>query len=147
MSILGDALGGPLGQVKLILAGAVIVAALGGIWYVKNLQGDVKKLEDQVTSLTASNKILQENNDVMKSNQDKLSSANETNLSTIKDLEAEREASLKAIEDLSNTAKSNKALIAKLSGGIVKMKQDPKNDGPVAPVLRETVREVQNNRR
>jgi hypothetical protein len=151
MSIIGDLVGGSFGQAKLAV-GAVVVAlaltAIGGtVYYIHHLKSEVAALEADKNTLEVNNKILQENNTVLKDNELKFTNANETNLRTVKSLITERAASQKVINDLAVAAQSDKQVIAGLNGKIDSMLKDPKNDGIVAPVLRETVRSIQNNRR
>ena len=151
MSIITNILSGPLGQARLvfgaILIGAAVVAVSGGLWYVHNLKTEVVKLTAEKTALVEANKMLQVNIDTVKENATKFSDANNANLGTIKSLLAERSASQKVIADLATTAKSDKEKISKLNANIDLLLKDPANDGIVSPVLRETIRSIQNNRR
>jgi hypothetical protein len=151
MSIIGNLAGGPISQVKLAV-GAVVVAVAaiaisGTVYYIHHLKTEIITLEADKNTLEVNNKILQENNIVLKDNAIKFSSANETNLGTVKSLLSERAASQKVINDLAVAAQNDKKVITGLNGKIDEMLKDPKNDGIVSPVLRETVRSIQNNRR
>ena len=151
MSIISDVLGGPFGQAKLIVTalalGAIVASGIGLYFYVGHLKSQVATLEETQKTLEENNRILQVNVDTLKGNELKLSTANETNLGTIKSLLAERAGAQKVIDNLAVADKSNKANIAQLNDHISALIKDPKNDGVVAPVLRETVRDIQTNRR
>jgi predicted RNase H-like nuclease (RuvC/YqgF family) len=148
MSIISSLAEGPLGQAKLIIGAVVIalaaVAISGTLYYIHHLRTQVATLEEQKNTLEANNKILQENNIVLKDNAMKFSEANQTNLGTVKSLLSERAAAQKVINDLALASQNDKKVIASLNGKIDDMLKDPKNDGAVAPVLRETIRGVQN---
>jgi chromosome segregation ATPase len=152
MSIISGVLGAPFGQAKLIVIalalGGIIASGVGLYFYVGHLKSQVATLEVSNKTLEENNKILQVNVDTLKSNQIKLSDANETNLGTIKSLTDERADAQKVIDTLSLAAQSNSANAKKLKQKIADLMKDPKtNDAVVAPVLRETVRDIQNNRR
>lgn len=151
MSIISDVLGGPFGQAKLIVTalafGAIVASGIGLYFYVGHLKSQVTTLEETQKTLEENNRILQVNVDTLKGNELKLSTANETNLGTIKSLLAERTLAQKVIDNLAVSDKSNRATIDQLNGHISALIKDPKNDGAVAPVLRETVRDIQTNRR
>ena len=142
---------GPIKQFKLVviavICGDVIAAAVGAYFHISSLKKTIATLEDQNSSLTANNKILQSNNDVLKENNKKFSAANESNLNTVKSLMNDRAASQKIINDLASAALRDKTQIDGLNTKLQDMLKDPKNDGPVAPVLKETVRNIQGARK
>lgn len=142
---------GPIKQFKLfaiaLLCGAVIAAAVGTYFYVSSLNKTIQNLQDQKIALESSNKILQTNNDVLKENSKKFAAANENNLSTVKALINDRAASQKIINDLAAAALRDKTQIDGLNTQLQDMLKDPKNDGPLAPVLKETVRNIQKARK
>ena len=59
----------------------------------------------------------------------------------------ERAPAQRAIGALAASELSNKNTILKLNEKLAKMITDPSNDGPVAPALKETVRDIQNSRK
>lgn len=76
-----------------------------------------------------------------------LTEANDTNLKTIEKLKKERADAAAAIAALAASTENNKKLIAELTAKLRDLLKDPKNDGPVANVLRETIKEIQKNRK
>jgi hypothetical protein len=130
-----------------IILGALVAGAIGLYFYISSLKGQVDSLTKENISLTTNNKILQKNNEILKDNSIKFAKANEVNASTVKSLLAERQDSIKLIADLALSKQKNLEQIATLNSDIDAMIKDPKNDGPVAPVLKETVRAIQNSRK
>jgi cell division protein FtsB len=143
-----DLVGGS--QIKLIVAAVVVTTAIAGvggtIWYVKSLQKDIAQLTEDKNNLTAANKILTDNNATLKENQLKLESANSANLATIKALQGERVQATRAISQLATANATDKAALDRLNQKVEKLLKDPKNDGAVAPVLREVIRDIQKER-
>jgi len=76
-----------------------------------------------------------------------LTEANDQNLKTIEKLKKERADATTAIASLANSTANNKKLIAALQAKLKELLKDPKNDGPVSPILRETVEQIQKNRK
>jgi hypothetical protein len=144
-----DLVGGS--QVKLAIIGVVLVvvglAVAGNFLYINSLKKDIVALEKVKSDLEAANKIFQVNNDILKDNQSKCVAANTVSQNTTKALISERKDATAAITALAAAALSDKETIAKLSAQATSSLTDPKNDGPVAPVLRETVRGIQDSRR
>ena len=142
---------GPINQMKLVvtavLAGAVIVAAIGAYFYIGSLNSKIDGLETEKAALISSNKILQSNNDILKENSQRFATANESNLSTVKALINDRAVSQKIINDLATAAARDKSQIDGLNTKLQDMLKDPKNDGTLAPVLKETIRNIQNARK
>ena len=151
MSIIGDVLGGPISQAKLIVValslGAVIASGVGLYFYVSHLKTSVAELQADNKTLEENNRILQVNVDTLKNNQIALTGANSENIKTIDKLRVERKDAQRVIDTLSAEKQSSAEDILKLKKKIADMLKDPKNDGIVSPVLRETVRDIQNNRR
>lgn len=83
----------------------------------------------------------------MRSRIEALTEANDTNLKTIEKLKKERADAVAAIAALAASTENNKKLIAELTAKLRDLLKDPKNDGPVANVLRETIKEIQKNRK
>jgi cell division protein FtsB len=154
MSILDFASGitgaNPVQSAKLVVGGLIIGAVLlgGGLlaWKYHSLTSEIESLTKDNGILTSNNKILQENNNVIKANMATLVDANKVNAATAQALVEERKQSQTAISTLANTTASDKAVIAKLNQKLKDLIKDPTNDGPLAPALRETVRQVQNTR-
>lgn len=137
-------------RVKLIIlavAGTLIVSSALGLWlYVRGLKSTISDLTEQNSTLVASNKILESNNAVLKQNNQTLELANETNVNTIKQLNAERQKAVDAVKALANANLRNKQTLDNLNAKIEQLLKDPNSDGPVAPVLREVIREIQKER-
>jgi cell division protein FtsB len=151
MSLLSGALGLAGGsQLKLIAvvvgAGLLITAVGGGLLYVHNLKSTVQKQEAQIVQLKTDNAILTDNNAVLKDNMKKLATANFTNWQTAQSLIADREKASTAISNLAAASLHDKKTLDRLNQKITDMLKDPKNDGAVAPVLREIIREIQKER-
>ena len=148
MSLL-DLVGGS--QVKAtvaVVAVALVLAAVGGVvWKFNSMSHEIDKLEQDKSGLMASNKILQQNVETVKENIKTVSESNAENLKTIKALMDERAPAQRAIGALAASELSNKNTILKLNEKLAKMITDPSNDGPVAPALKETVRDIQNSRK
>lgn len=151
MSFFTNILSGPFGQAKLIvgalLIGAVLASGIGLYFYIGHMKTEIANLKEDNNVLVMNNKILQENVTLLKDAANTFQASNQTNEATVQNLLVERTQAVKAIETLAIQQKNNKIVITSLSNKINELLKDPKNDGPVAPVLRETVRGVQNNRR
>lgn len=153
-SLIGDATGvaSPISltKIKFVVGVIIICGALttvGGVWYyVHSLNTKISTLEKIKTDLEVNNKILQENVTVCKDNTAKLSIANLTNVNTVSALKEERVQSQKAISNLAATAAANKRALISANNKLNDLIKDPKNDGLVAPALRETVRSIETSR-
>jgi cell division protein FtsB len=130
-------------QIKAALVGAVIAAVAGGIFYVHRLNVNIATLETEKTQLIANNKVLVENNKILKDNVNQILDANATTNKTVASLVAERQDATKAIANLAAATANDKQTIANLKQNLADLIKDPKNDGLVAPALRETVRRIQ----
>ena len=144
-------LGTPLGLK--IAAGVVLALVIGFGAYITvqkieihGLKKDVAALTEQRNNLDVDNKILKENNGALKDGLKKLATANETNYNTAKSLLDERTKSVIAINNLAIANRLSNEKLDRLNVKIEDMLKDPKNDGPVAPVLREIIREIQKER-
>lgn len=129
---------------------AVIVAAGAYITVQKieigSLKKDVAAITVERNNLDVDNKILKENNDTLKDGLKKLATANQTNYNTAKQLLDERQKSMTAINNLAIANRLSNQKLDRLNVKLEDMLKDPKNDGPVAPVLREVIREIQKER-
>ena len=110
------------------------------------LHKNVAALTDERNKLVVDNGILKENNNTLKDGLKKLALANQTNYDTAKQLLAERNKSVTAINNLAVANRVSNEKLDRLNTRIEDMLKDPKNDGPVAPVLREIIREIQKER-
>lgn len=137
-------------KVKLVIiaiAGTLIVSSALGLWlHIRGLKSTITDLTETNNTLVASNKILESNNAVLKQNNETLSSANSTNVETIRQLEEERKKAIDAVKALANANLRNKQTLDRLNAKIEQLLKDPNADGPIAPVLREVIREIQKER-
>ena len=113
---------------------------------ISSLKKDIVTLTEKNNNLDVDNKILKENNTSLKDGLKKLAVANETNYNTAKQLLEERNKSVTAINNLAIANRISNQKLDRLNTKIEDMLKDPKNDGPVAPVLREVIREIQKER-
>lgn len=147
-TILSFILGGGKGtKISMFVLAAVLaaVATFVGLKMIEihELNSKIETLTMKNTELTVDNKTLTENNKVLKDNQKVLTNANDTNLETVKKLDNERVQAKAATAALAaQNARTTQAL-QELNEKISAMAKDPKNDGTVAPVLRETIRNIQ----
>lgn len=129
---------------------ALVLLLLGYAGYnhfrIGHLESEVASLTKKNTDLVVDNTVLTKNNVVLKDQVAQLSLANSTNYETAKKLVQERETSKTAVAALAANNKRDKEALDRLNAKMIEMLQDPKNDGEVAPVLRELVREIQNQR-
>lgn len=104
---------------------------------------ELENLMEKNTELILTNSTLQTNNQSLKQNQETLLKVNDTNRETIQRLDDERKESKKAIESLAAMNKRDRHALDKIGNKIDEMIKDPANDGDVAPVLREAIRDIQ----
>lgn len=102
----------------------------------KATQHKVAGLEVKVTQLSTDNAIL-------KKNVETITKVNETNVATNNKLLEERRDSEAAIAALAKQRADAKKKLDDANKKIDAMLKDPKNNGAVAPVLRETIRDIQ----
>jgi uncharacterized membrane protein len=133
--------------ISVVIVGTIIITAAIGFWlYVRELKSTIHDLTETNNSLVAANKILESNNAVLQKNNKDLETANSTNVATIRKLNEERQKAIDAVKALANTNLNNKQTLDRLNAKIEELLKDPKSDGPVAPVLREVIREIQKER-
>lgn len=113
---------------------------------IRNLNNQITELHAVNTKLTVDNTMLIENNKVLKENQKILYEANDVNQDTIKKLMEERKQSKIAIANLAAANKRGNDALDQLGKKIDELLLDPANDGTVAPVLRETINQIQRQR-
>lgn len=130
-------------QTKLIMYGICLVAIISCVLWVKHEWNLLQQLKVDNAVLTTNNKTLQGNNDTLKNNINICSVANKTNNSTIESLKRERNDAKTAIAELAARNQSSKIIIGTLKNNIDVMKKNPDNDGPIKPILRETIRGIQ----
>jgi chromosome segregation ATPase len=125
------------------IAGAVISIALGALYWSAS-----KKLDDlqkQVIHLSTQKQLLAANNATLKSNLDKVIEANRQNDETLKKLQRERKISQEAIDALIKSREVERSKAEEANKKIDEMLKNPENNGTVAPVLRETLRDIMRN--
>lgn len=139
--------GGRGTKISVLLLVAAL-AVVGTYISLKNLE--IRSLNKQVTELHASNAKLTvdntqliENNKVLKANQKILTDANQVNQDTIQKLLNERAQSKQAIANLAAANQRGNEALDRLGKKIDDMLKDPQNDGLVAPILRETINQIQ----
>jgi cell division protein FtsB len=113
----------------------------------KQANKNVATLQQKNTELSTDNVILKQNIGTLKSNIDSIVKTNEANVEVNRKLVAERTASKAVIASLAaNTAKT-KASLDDANKKIEEMLKNPANDAPVAPVLLETLRDIQKGKK
>ena len=143
--------GGIWTKVALWVMGLFMVA--GGVfgtvhWIDANrLESKIEEVQKDNKEIALDNAILKANNTTLKDNLKKLAEANLITHETAQKLLDERAETQGVIDKLAEQAKKEKQMISKLSAQIDEMLKDPKNEGILAPVLRETIREIQRARR
>lgn len=144
-------LGGGRGTKISMIIFTILLAASGTfimmkVWEIHSLKGDITELTEKNTKLAADNSILISNNNTLKENQDVLLETNETNQETVRRLDKERNEAKEAIAALAKANQKDRQALDLIGKKIDDMAKDPTNDGPVAPVLRETIRAIQTQR-
>lgn len=142
--------GGVFTRIALFISAVLLIVAATFAtvkWLeVSRLQKSIEVLQEEKNKVLIDNKILIENNQVLKRNIQQLDAAVASNKRTIEALLAERNAAQEAIKALAASAKRDRAKLNAASSKVEEMASDPKNDGEIAPVLRETIREIQKQR-
>ena len=134
-------------QVKTAFNIIIAVAIIGVIGYGYFEWRDYQKLKANYELLETNNKQLQVNVDTVKADLDTCKSANSTSDATIKSLLQERSDAQAAVAKLAAAKRSDGAVISGLQGALTNLRKDPKNDGTLAPDLRETIRGIQAGRK
>lgn len=151
MGVLSSILRGGVGT-KVAIYSMIAVLVAGGAYIgakevqVYQLNKKVEILEKEKNKLVVDNKILEENNEVFRENMKKLATANFTNWTTAKALIDERAKAADTIANLAAANRRTKESLDRISKTIEDVLKDPNNDGPIAPVLREVIREIQKER-
>lgn len=123
----------------ILLAIALALATFGFIS--KSVQ--LVASEHKVAGLEVTVKQLQTDNAILKKNVETITKVNETNVETNKKLLQERADAQAAIANLAKQKASNKKQLDAANAKIDELLKDPKNNGAVSPVLRETIRGIQ----
>lgn len=125
---------------KLAMLGLSIALVLSiGSCTVK--QVELTSAQHQVTSLQKDVGQLTANTAILKQNQDTLKKTNDTNLQTIDKLVQERADSQKAIDQLATQKRVEHTKAMTAQARIDELLKSAKNNGPIAPVLSETLKE------
>lgn len=125
----------------LITIGAICIAlAAAKIFY---LDEELDSLLIENNKLKMTNTILELNNSSLNERLKLFNEAAVLNKATIEDLKKEREQSLKAIQGLSRAKTINDGKLETVAAKIEINRNTPNTDGPIAPVLKETIREIQ----
>ena len=130
------------------IATKVMTAVLvGGLLFTgakcTSVQLDLNKANKEVARLSTDNAQLIVNNATLKSNVEKAADANASTVEANRLLLEERSKAQALIAELSKRQQKQKADLAAANKKIDDMVKDPKNEGSVAPVLRETLRDIQ----
>lgn len=125
-----------------------IIVVLGILFlHVQQLNKYITTINEEKITLIANTKILEENVNTLKHNFNILNSTNLSNLKTIDQLLKERKESVSAIEKLTKRLSDNHNDIEKINGRLANILSDPKNDAALSTSLKETIREIQENRK
>lgn len=131
------------GQIKSgIIAIIVFAVVVFVVWSWRNHVSLQRYKSDNII-LKQNNAVLTSNAEVLKRNYLVCQTANETSANTIQQLELERNDAKAAIAALAVQQKRDARVIGNLKQQMNQMSNDPANNGPVAPVLRETIRGIQ----
>lgn len=127
---------------------AVVITAGGILAYSYHSRGEkIDALQVEKGQLQQANANLLAQIEGLRSRIDALAEANDANLKTIQKLKKERADAAAAIAALAASTENNKKIIAELTGKLKELLKDPNNDGALANVLRETIKEIQKNRK
>lgn len=141
-------LGGSLKMIAIFAIVASIIATVAGVFFkLSSMSSQISALQEEKTQLVASNTALQQNVDVLKGNIKTIQDANSANLKTIQALLKERKDAQAALNMLASTQKADRQNLDNLLKQLDSLKQDPKNNGLVAPVLKETIRGIQTGKK
>ena len=130
-------------QAKLIMLGVILTAIVGVCVTLVVQQKTIKSLRQDITLLENNNKALQDNTVTLRQNYLDCSVANKTNIATIASLTAERQDALDSLAALAKDQSKSATKIEQLNRMLDNLRSDPANNGSVAPVLRETIRAIQ----
>lgn len=132
--------------IYLTVGGAIIVAFLSIGGYAWTMKSEVQSLNQKNGELVAANTILETNNTTLKDANSTLKSVNETNVATINKLMQEREEAKRILAAVASMQQKSKADTKRINDALAEMNKDPSTDGPLAPVLKSVVTDIQNQR-
>ena len=129
-----------------VLIGGIVITSGG--YLLKSVQlsaanSKIEKLELETRRLTLDNTILRDNNGVLNSNLKIALDANAKTLDANRKLLAERQSANTAIAALAKAKEQSSMNADAAQKRISDMRTIPANNGRVAPVLRETIHEIQ----
>lgn len=124
---------------------AVIVSLFGLKIY--SLNSEIKSLKAENAKIAEISKNFEQNNIFLNRRLEIFIAADSINKTAISKLQAERAESLAAIERLSKLRTQNTTKLVKASEQIAIARQIPNADGPIAPVLKDAIREIQTIRK
>lgn len=139
--------GGMITKVAVIIA-IVASLGLGGSMFLakrdfKALQKKHDVLTETNQQLETNNAILKQNNLTLKSSLDTAAEANQVSATANKKLLDERKSAKEAIDAIARSKAKDRDALNAANKKIDEMLKNPKNDGVVAPVLSETIRDIQ----
>lgn len=129
--------------ISLLIAALCITA---GIIYFRmsSMQNTITELTAEKAQLIANEVVLRSNIDTVKANLKAEREANAANMATIDKLLEDRKDAQQQIKKLADLKAKNKRASDALNKNVEEMlKKDPKNNGPLSPVLKETIRGIQ----
>jgi cell division protein FtsB len=112
-----------------------------------NANKENKRLNEMIIELRAENIVLKNNIETLKENIEALQDSNKKNLIVIEKLTIERKETKKILDRLSQNRINDQMSIKLMSDKIKEMLKEAGNDGEVAPVLKETVKNIQESRK
>ena len=135
--------GGKGTKISTVISVILLTLAVAFIGYQKFEIHQINKKIQYQDQLIAT---LTKNNDTLKRNQNTLVDTNQSNYDAAKKLDEERTTAKAAVASLSAKNVKSKEALDILRKTVVALSKDPKNDGPVAEVLKQTIRQIQNQR-
>lgn len=136
--------GGLFTKVAMVVLFAALVAAAG---YSIVKKSELALSQHKVAGLEVKVTQLQTDNAILKKNVETITKVNETNVDTNNKLIEERKDSIAAIAELAKQKASNKKKLDDMNKFIDVLLKDPKNNGTVSPVLKETIKSIQGKKR
>jgi hypothetical protein len=100
-----------------------------------------------VSTLQENNAILKANNTTLKFNLEEAAKANQSTVEANKKLLEERKDAQALIAELAKQKQVSQANLADANKKIDEMLKDPRNNGTIAPVLRETLKDIQKRKK
>lgn len=146
MSKLEDLIPG-VSQAKLIAGIVMGAAVIGFVWWIIWMVGELGDRKEKITALETNVETLTKNTDILRQNYLTCQSANSTNADTIAALQQERDDAEAAVKALAEQKAKDDWYIDQLEDRIGIQRRDPTQNGPLAPVLRDTIKEIQERNR